>query len=186
MFGLENIRDFIKGLDQKEMARNQYIYIGCFTLLVSFLIFRHIDLRNKYDKKMNALSQSRKTIQKVLTEYGNVKNQKIEVDALLKKDKSFYIQKYFQDVVKSLQITRQSTASLVSQTLPNGYIEESLQINLAQINMKQLCDLLQKIETTSRVYAKSLDISKGTINKTMSVSMVIATLKPKAEGADSA
>lgn len=182
MFGLYTIRNFIRGLDRKELMKYAYVYVGCFIATVAFLLFRHVNTCNDLVRQINQTNRARKDLQVIMTEYGKVKQQKEQVDALLKKDKSFYLQKYFQELLQTLKITQKPSTSLVSQNLPNGYVEESLQIRFSSLTMQQLCEFLQKLEETPRVYAKKLDISsKGVQSRSIAVSMVIATLKPKEE-----
>jgi type II secretory pathway component PulM len=69
----------------------------------------------------------------------------------------------------------------MTQTWPNGYDEESLQINFSQMSMKQLCEFLQSLQANPRVFVKDLDITKGSVAKKINASLTIATLKPVVE-----
>ncbi len=73
-------------------------------------------------------------------------------------------------------MTSSSPLSLVSQVWPNGYTEESVQINISLVTMKQLCELLQALQTTPRVFVKNLDIVKAS-EKKININMSVATLK---------
>jgi type II secretory pathway component PulM len=180
MISLESIKDYITGLNFKETIQVIGVYLIIFIGIIIFFIMRHVNLLSDAEQKMKALNKARQEIQAVLKEYEHIKNKKNEVDQLLLKDKSFYIQKYYQDTIQSLNISTQSTSNLVSQAGPAGYIEESLQINLSTVTMKQLCEFLQALQTTPRVFVKNLDISKAP-DKKINVSISIATLKPALE-----
>src|SRR3989339_832010 len=178
MVTLESVKDYIQGLNQKEIARILLAYFIGFILLVGFLLYQHFNMIADAQQKTKLLNKARQDIQIILTEYDMIKNKKNEVDILLAKDKNFYLVKYCQDTLGTLHITSSSPLSLVSQAWPNGYTEESVQINLTQITMKQLCELLQALQATPRVFVKNLDIVKGSVEKKINVNMSVATLKP--------
>ena len=181
MASLESFKDYIQGLNQKEVMRIVFTYIiGC-VFLVGFLLYRHFNAIADVEQKTKLLNKARQEVQAILTEYDAIKNKKNEVDVLLAKDKNFYLVKYCQDTLGNLKITSSSPLALVSQTWPNGYTEESVQINVSQITMKQVCELLEALQTSSRVFVKNLDIVKGSVEKKINVNMSVATLKPVVE-----
>lgn len=179
--------EYIKNLDRVRYTWYQYAYLGlcalCFVAIIGwFFSERHIKQQN-----LASLNKVRSVIQQYLTDYQVVRNQKDDVDAMLKKDKGFYIQKYFEDVVQSLMITQKSTSSLVATDLANGYTEESLQVKISLITTDVLVTFLQKIKETPRVYIKNLSIiASGGVTRTIQASMTLATLKPKDDRQQSA
>jgi len=177
MFNIESVYDYVQGLNYKEMIRLQLTYFIGFFLIVSLLIYRNFNLLAEAQQKTKILNKARRDVQVILTEYDHTKKKMHEVDILLTKDKNFYIQKYYKDTVDTLDIMNQKASNLVSQTWPNGYIEESLPINFTAINMKQLCNFLEAIQENTRVFIKKLDISKSPVDKKINVSLVIATLQ---------
>lgn len=181
MISLDFIKDYIQGLNRKEVLRIFGIYFLGFTILVGLLLYRHFNLIADMKQKMKALNKARQDVQVILTEYGHIKSKQHDVDQLLAKDKGFYIQKYYQDTVANAHIANQTASNLNSQTWPNGYIEESLQINLLQITMQQMCEFLQALQSNQRVFVKNLDITKANTDKKINVNMTIATLKPVAD-----
>ena len=172
--------EYVKNLDRTRYVWYQYAYLGmcaiCFVAIVGwFFGQRHVQQQN-----LASLNKARTVVQQYLTEFQSVRSQKDEVDAMLKKDKGFYIQKYFEDVMQSLAITQKSTSSLVAVDLSNGYTEESLQVKISSIAMDVLVHFLQKIKETPRVYIKDLSIVAGSgMPRTIQASMTLATLKPK-------
>ena len=185
MFNLESLQDYIQGLNYKAFVRMIFIYIISFIGVVFLLLYRHHYAVVHAEQKIKSLNKSRQKIQEILTEYDHIKNKKNEVDILLAKDKNFYLQKYYQDAIKDLKIISQNAPQLVSAQGPSGYVEESLQINFAQISMKQLCEFLQALQLTPRVFVKNLDIMKANIDQKINVSLSLATLKPILETAPS-
>ncbi|MDP3788643.1 MAG: hypothetical protein Q8Q60_05015 [Candidatus Chromulinivorax sp.] len=185
MVSLESIKDYIQGLNQKEIVRIVVAYIVVFAFLIGFLLYKHFNALDAAEQKTRLLNKARKDIQIILTEYDYIKNKKSEVDALLAKDKNFYIQKYCQDTLSDVNLTSQSPLTLVTSTWPNGYVEESVQINVSQITMKQMCELLQALQKNQLVFVKNLEILKGTVAKKINVNMLVATLKPVVEKTNS-
>ncbi|MGZ6250486.1 MAG: hypothetical protein ACXWL2_00500 [Candidatus Chromulinivorax sp.] len=175
---LESFKDFIANLSFTEFIKLIAVYAVIFLCISGFLLYRHFDALAHVEQKMAALNKARQDIQMILTEYEYIKNKKNEVDALLAKDKNFYLQKYYQDLIQQVNINNESSSKLSTQTWPNGYIEESLQIVLSAITMQKLCEFLQKLQETPRVFVKNIDIIKGNVEKKINVNMSIATLKP--------
>lgn len=182
MVTLESIKDYIQGLNQKEIVRILAAYFILFLLGIGFLLYRHSHALATVEQKMKILNKARKEIQQILTEYDHIKNKKIEVDALLGKDKDFYIQKYCQDTLNEANITTTAPLALVIQPWPNGYVEESVQINASQISMERLCNFLQALQKNNLVFVKNLDIVKVNVgDKKINITMIVATLKPVVE-----
>jgi len=186
MIYLESVKDYIQGCSYKEIVRIQLAYIFLYILLMGFLIFRHFSALQDAQQKMKILNKARNEIQFILTEFEYIKNKTEQVDLLLTKDKNFYIQKYYQETMQDLDIIKQSASGLASNIWPNGYTEESLQINLSEITMKQLSDFLQAIQENQRVFVKNLEIVKSSVEKKINANLAIATLKPVGDKTSSA
>lgn len=177
MIYLESLKEYILGLSYKEVLRIFSVYIIAFFVIVLFLVYRHFGIVVSMEQKTKQLNKARQQVQVILTEFAHIKNKKSEVDDLLAKDKSFYIQKYYQDTIATLHIPNQTVSTLKSQSWPNGYIEESVEITLSLITMKDLCQLLQALQKTPQVFIKNIDISKANVEQKINVNMAIATLK---------
>lgn len=180
MIGIDSLRDFVRGLDKKELKLYGALYMGVCAFIVAGIMVRHVYLVREAKDKIKQLNQARAKVQGVLTDFGQVAQQRNKIDALLKKDKNFYLQKFFQELTQKLGIAKEATEKPSTQKLENGYTEESLNINLLRITTQQLCELLQGIEKEERIYIKNIDITK-TVAKKINVIMVIATLIPKSE-----
>lgn len=178
MLSLNSVKDYIQGLSRKEILRILFGYAVGFLLLVTFLLYRHFIAITDIEQKTKILNKARRDIQTILTEYDHIKSKKSEVDDMLTKDKNFYLVKYYQDTVRATSIMSETSSALITQPGPTGYTEESLQINFTQITMKQLCEFLETLQTTRRIFVKNLDILKGGVDKKINVNMSIATLKP--------
>jgi len=177
MISLESIKDYIQSLNYKEFIQLIAVYFFVIFFGIAFLIYHHFQAISDMEQKTKVLNKARQDIQMILTEYNHIQTKKNEVDALLQKDKSFYLQKYYQDTVASVNISNQTASNLITQTWSNGYSEESLQINFSQITMKQLCEFLQAVKGNERVFVKNVDIVKSNVDKKINVTLSIATLK---------
>lgn len=180
MIHIDFLRDFIRELDKKEFRLYAGLYIAISAFLIIGIVVRHIYLVREAKAKVVQLNDTRKKVQKIITDFGLVTQQRTKVDILLAKDKNFHIQKFYQDVAQRLAIPIDAKEKLSSQKLDNGYIEESLTISLLKITTKQLCDLLKDIEGEERIYIKNIEISKNLVKK-INVTMDIATLRSKSE-----
>lgn len=173
---IDTIRNFIRGLDKKEFFLYSAAYVGTCIIIIVGILARHVYLVQDGTEKIKQINNTRKNIQKILTDFSTVEEQRSKVEAMLKKDKNFRIQKFFQDTATKAAVFAHAKEKFAKQNLEQGYAEESLHINLAQVTMKQLCTLLQDIENEPRVYIKFVDITKKDATKKINVEMMIATL----------
>jgi len=173
---IDSVRNFIRGLDKKEFVLYAGAYIGVCLFIVVGIIVRHVYLVQDATEKIKQVNNARKSVQKILTDFTTVEQQRSKVESLLKKDKSFRIQKFFQDVAHKATVFSHAKEKFSKQNMEQGYAEESLSIHLTQITTKQLCTLLQDIENEPRVYIKFVDITKKDATKKINVEMTIATL----------
>lgn len=173
---IDSVRNFIRGLDRKEFALYAGAYVGFFVLVIIGIIVRHAYLVQDATEKIKQVNNTRKSVQKILTDFTSVEEQRSKVEALLKKDKSFRIQKFFQEVAHKATVFAHAKEKFSKQSMERGYAEESLHVHLTQITMKQLCTLVQDVENEPRVYIKFVDITKRDATKKINTEMVIATL----------
>ena len=178
MILIDYLRDFIRGLDKKEFRLYVGLYVAMSAMIVVGIMVRHIYLVADAKDKIKQLNVARAKVQKVLTSYGQVAQQQAKIDALLAKDKNFYIQQVFQNMTQKLSIPTDSQPRPSVQKLDNGYIEDSLSISLVKITTQQLCELLKEIAGEERIYIKNIDIAKNLMKK-INVTMDIATLRSK-------
>jgi len=120
----------------------------------------------------------------MLTEARKVELQREQVNAMLAQDPDFKIGKYLSDLLISFHIAekKREPSSTVRE---DGYQEVSMYTELANMNMKQLTELLDKIEQNKRVYLKTINIvkAKGKADA-IDVALTIGTLQSKAETAE--
>lgn len=173
---LSKVRSFLSEMNSIEFRKFILIYMGAFTSVVGFLIFFYISQELTIKDQAKALNKYRTQVQQILTDYQKVAQQKESVSELLASTDTFYLQQFVQSSLETIGITTSSIGKVSSQTV-NGYTEESVSVQLTDINTKELCELLQTIEETSRVYVKNVTITRIEGASSISASMFIATLK---------
>lgn len=177
MMWLTKIRTFISELDQSEFRRFMMIYVGVFLACAGGLIFFYFSQEVGTQEQIKRLNKARKQVQKVLTDYQKVAQQKASVAQILAEDKNFYLQQFTQSALQAVEIESSVVGKVSSKSLRNGYTEESVSVQLSNINTQELCKLLQNIEQASRVYVKKVTINRDVGATAINVNMEIATLK---------
>ena len=177
MIVFDSVRDFVRNLNRKEMIRWGAVYVAVCVSIMVIILVRHVFVSGEIYQKTVQLNKARANVQQIFTKFAMVQQQKNKVDAALKQDKSFNIQKFFQELVSQQGLTSQVTWRFARQKLPNGYIEESLPVTCNQITTQQLCELILAIEKQTLMYISFVDITHTAHAKKINVSMTIATLR---------
>lgn len=176
-----SLKEYVKNLDERDFYKHLMITMCILILALGGLLYWHSSSYDFYRKKLKSVNAQRAITRDIIAKHELVKQQQTEVDALLAKNPTFKIKEYFDGVVAELGLTRNNTKpSEVSdpQDLNNGYSEVKLDASFTDINTKQLCDLLYKIEQNERVYTKEVVITKALKAPAIDVTLIIATLQP--------
>lgn len=176
MIILDQIHNFIRNLDRREVVRWGSAYIALVVFIVVIIVVRHVMVLKDIKTKMVLLNKSRTAVQEILTKFQSVEQQKNKVVEALNRDKKFNIQIFFKELGTKLPAARSVVPKFARKKLANGYMEESLTLDFSQIDTKQLCELLQDIENESLVYVIFVDIVRASHARKFNVSMSIATL----------
>lgn len=168
-----------------------YIYCAAIAaatiIFIGGMIWRFYSKIDDIKRSIETVNEQRDEVQKILEKLSSVTKQRKAVDELLKQNKDFTIGGYFKDLVSELRLEQKKGTEhpIVHHPTPDEkYIEATLSAEFSGIDMKELCDLLEKIEQNELVYTKELSItrSKKTANK-IDISLMIATLQPQEAGA---
>ena len=179
---LIRLKDWIMSLDEQEIVRSFGVSMGILVTLIGLLLYVRYSSTSNSLGRLKRINQLRTETKQLLQEHEMVVQQQHEVDALLAKDSAFLIKEYFLGVMRELNIERLMTKPAeVSepQELSKGYSEIKLEASCSELNMKQLTDLLYRIEQSERIYTKELVITKATKTPTVDITLVIATLQPQ-------
>lgn len=181
---VENIRNFVDSLEEKQF----YTYLGVLLfgaiLIMSLIVWRYYSQVHSINEQIETINEQREETKRILTSARRVQQQRAEVDALLGQDPNFKIGGYFEDVLNKLGLADKKTASDKiehSQIDHEGKYKESIRkAKLTGMNMRQLTELLHELEQNKRIFIKELEISKSIKqSKTLDISLTIATLEPK-------
>ena len=172
-----NFLEYFRTLPYRSMWRYIAGYMVFCVLILAGAVGYYLYMVQDHKTKMSQLNKARAQVQNILTKYQFVQEQKNSVAATLKQNKSFNIQKYFQELLVKNGLADTAKVTFKRQKLSNGYVEESLQVTCSNITTKQLCQLLFALEQERLVYVGSVDITHVVGAKKISVMMTIATLR---------
>lgn len=173
--------DFIKNLDDRSFRL--YGGLVLLTIIVIFggMFYYYWRAQEILLRRLRRINQERAEIQTLINCYATVKKQQQEVEDLLQKDRNFLIAQYFKNILSELGLENKSTREpeLIEDDLENEYSQIRLAASLSGLNMKQLTDLLYKLEQSPRVFLVEVDITKTPKVPTIDSNIVISTLQPK-------
>ena len=186
MIFLQRLKTFIQELDARTFYTYLLAFIGTVVLLMSgVLYFQYRSIKN-LKKRMARVNNSRQTVQEILTNFEKVKQQKMDVDELLDKEKNFKIIGYIDQVITKLELTENKAGNIQQSEdflvhLPK-YSEIKIVVPFINLDMRQLAELLHEIEKNERIYTKELEITQSPTKPVIDVILTIATLQPRTAG----
>ena len=178
---LNTIKYHLTQADEKTF----FVYIGGFllgiTVIIGGIFYFYLSAVDELTDELNALNEQRQEVQRLLETAAHVKKQEAAVDKVLKNDPDFKISQYFTEVVDTLRLNDKVTVQQPSTVEREGkYRESSLHAQFKELDMKQICELLNEIEENKRVYTKSLEIVRAKVPTKLDVTLDIGTLLLKA------
>jgi len=179
---MNRLRLFIEGMEEREFKQYLLIVLGVILLVTGFLVFRHYRKVGALQERIENINDEREEkVSTILQRMNVVTQQRKQVYDILAKNKDFRIANYFDTLLKKQGLVDKSTVQSPSVVvLGPDYSETILSASFVRMTMKELTELLEKIEKNERVYAKSLEIIKSTKTpKTIEVNVTIATLEPR-------
>ncbi|MCK5632879.1 hypothetical protein KAH94_03965 [bacterium] len=179
---INKLRLAIEGLERKDFFKYLFIILSIITFVFSVIVYRYYSKINELKVKIEDINETREeTVHFILKRMNTVERQRKHVNDILKKEKDFKIAGYFADLLVRQNLTEKKALEITSiVVLSNEFREVRLKVQFIAITMKQLCQLLDEIEKTERVYAKDLEIDRSTkAPKTINVNITVATLQPQ-------
>jgi hypothetical protein len=177
----ERIKHFIDNLEQ----RTFYLYVGGSLLgllvIIGIILYSYYSALANLEERMLTINEQRLNVKRMLAVYERVKKHKTEVDALMAQEPNFKIISYFDGVLIKLGLADKKTIQTPSHIEHEGaYSETILKVQLTDMDMKQLCEVLNELEHNKRIFTKELEIIKSKKKKkVLDVALTIATLEPK-------
>lgn len=177
------VKNFLRDLEGQSFSRFSALFFGVVLVFVAALFAYYYYAVSGLERKMRRVNQQREEARVILQEHALVQKQRAEVDAILAKEKDFRIAQYFPSIVSELGLTKDVSKepATTQHDLNNGYSETQLDAGFKELDMKQVAELLYKIEQNDRVYTKNIMILKPPKASKLDVTLTIATLQPKTE-----
>jgi hypothetical protein len=169
---------FFQEAEKKELYRYFILFMAGILLGIGLFLYWYWGKVGNLKDNLKSTNQARLETRRILQQHALVMQQQDEVNTILEKDKDFLILDYFNTLLSSLhlEVYNSKPAQVTEENLNNGYIEEKLDAGFTNMNMQQLCQLLDKIERNERIYTKELNITKALKSPTIDVTLTIATL----------
>jgi len=180
---LDTIKNHIAQLNEKTF----FAYIGGFflgmLLIIGGLFYYYYSAVDDLTTQIEELNTKRTQMRDLFKRETLVKQQETAVNKMLKEDEYFNIGAYFKKVIDKLRLTPVEDRPGDTVQLEGKYREYTLSVRFNDLDMKQICDLLEEIELNKRVYTKSLDIVRSTTVPTkLNVTLLIGTLLTEIAG----
>lgn len=174
---------FLAELDKRTFYKYVAGLLAAMILIMGIIFYVHhrkiLNLRTQIKK----LNTQRDEVQRLLSTFECVKQQKSEVEALLEKDKNFKIVGYVDDLLTSLGLAGNKAGLQQSEeSLENigAYTEIKVVVTLSDISTRQLAELLQQIEKNERVHMNTLTITKSPTKASIDASFTLGTVQSRA------
>ncbi len=182
---VEYIKNFLQDLDDQHFYMVLGVLLFSILLFSGMLIFNTVRSKHTAELQLEEINEQRRSVQILLGRYNQVQKQKASVNALLAREKGFKIFGYFTELLDELGLRRnlkQEPDEPKLESVGKDYTEYILTGVLGRLSMKQLTDLLQKIDNNELVYPKRLEITKADgMPPAIDVTISIATLAPTVE-----
>jgi len=181
---VEQFKAVLDGLAEKKFYTYLLAAFGVIFVLIVLFIGYYFYARSGWYAELDELNTLRETkVKTIITQKLQLQQQKQKINEMLKDDPGFLIGKYCAELLGSLELGKNNgkIGTPTKRDLPNTqYREESLEFSLSGINMKQLVELLEKLEVKKRVYLKKLEIAKSKVRtQAIDVDITMATLTLK-------
>lgn len=154
--------------------------ILCVSVLFIYMFYHQ---KHKLLNNLTTVYKQRNESQDLVFRNNAIKQQEEIVTELLKKNKDFKLLQFFDSTIDQLRLTKYviSKGSPKIESKNSSLSEISLDTKISNINMKQVVEVLQKIEASEIVFIKKLDIKKTGKMPTVDIELTIATLQLKSE-----
>lgn len=182
---LEDIKLHIAQLDQKTFIAYMVGFLLGNLLIVSGIFYYYYSTVADFNNDFTDLNSKRSEMRMLFEREARVKKQEAEVKEMLSKDNKFIIAEEFKNICA--KVNMQPVGEPVqseSLKLSGKYREYTLSMRFDNVDMKQVCELLQAIEEVKRIYTKSIDIVRAQgMPAKLNATLVIGTLLTETPGA---
>lgn len=175
--------ELIFKLNKKDFLRLIVAIATLTALLAIFLVYLFFHQKHTLLKELQNAYKQRNEAYQLIEKNNEIQRQKAVVSQLLEKNSDFRLMQFFDTLIDSLRLTQYvENKQLTTTELENNTLTElALEVKIANINMKQAVEFLEKIEENERIYIKKLEIKKAGKLPAVDVDITIATLQLKSE-----
>lgn len=180
---IERIEGYLSGTQEKDFYKYSAVGLSILVVILGFFIYRHYSKIGTLKKQIGTVNEYREEMKLLLDDFARVEQQRAAVDAMLDKEPNFKIGGYFKTLLQALNLSDKKLDDTISHTTRHKtYRETQYKVRFTDISMRQLSELLDKVESNDRLSVKELDITQskkqpGAIEATVTAS----TLQRKAE-----
>ena len=172
--------DRIQATEPKEFQQYLLIFLGISFLLCTGISFQLYRTTSALSKRIIEINDEREeTVQEILEYSADVKHQQEELNRILSEELDFKIAGYFNKLLEGLGITdKQVSIETPSQVrIDDTYRESILRAKFDTMNMREVTELLQRLEKNKRISTKQLEIVTSSKQPgTLQVQLTIATM----------
>lgn len=181
---INQVTDFFWNLDKKNFNQIAIGLLAGVTLILGGTIYIQFRRVKSFKKEMIAVNKNRERIKEILVKNEVIKMQRTRAEEILATDKQFKLKEYIDTLLSKLQLqTNLKSVLITPNDLENlrvqGYEEVRMDLDLINLNMKQLVDLLDELEQKDRIDIKKLEITKSKQQPAIDVVLTISTLQHK-------
>ena len=147
---VNKLRLFIEGLERKDFFKYLIVVLVSIVLLTGGILFWHYKRIDSLRSTLEEVNDTREQmVLPILQRMNKVRLQRKQVNDILAKEEDFKIGAYLNKLLSSLNLTVVSTSPSTAD-LGNNYREVVRRVRLNDMDMKQLCEFLEKIEKNER------------------------------------
>lgn len=179
---IDTINQWLSSLDTKVFYRYVAAIIGCTALLILGIIYYYYSSSNYYKRQIRSVNRQREEVQTLLEKAALIDQQKQEVLSIIEQDPDFRINAYFDDVLAQLNLKNKSDLTNIQPRPNDPYTEKILSARFNEVTMKEIVELLDKLDKNKRIYIKDLEIERSKKNnRRIDARISIATFETRSE-----
>jgi hypothetical protein len=181
---LENIKLRIAQFDEKTFLAYMVGFLLSILLIVAGIFYYYYSAVADLNDQLIELNTKRSEMRILFELQARVKKQEAEVKKMLSEDTGFIIAQEFQKICTTLSLQPAKEPVQGESSQFGQYTEYTLATRFENIDMKQVCELLEALEAVKRIYTKSIDITRTQSTPAkLNVTLVIGTLLTATPGA---
>lgn len=173
---IHSFLSFVKHLDRQEFIKYASGYaLGVLLIVGGTIVWRYL-IVSSLDERFETLAETRQRVQSLMTKNDKLKKEQKRLDEIIKGD--FSLAEAFTNILSSLGL--RATKEVPTKTTPinSKYDKRSVTADIAELDMKQITQLIQIIDQNDRIIIEELTITRKS-SMSLDISITVATLVKK-------